>query len=52
MKKQNASILDDPSHLEFFKLADHKLDGKESPAKASNLKQIKEERDKIKEDQK
>ena len=34
--KEDNSILTDPKHLELFKLADHKLDGSESPVKLSN----------------
>ena len=44
----NDSILSNPTHLEMFKLAEHKLDGEASPTKISNKKDIENERSRIK----
>ena len=41
--KRPSSILDDSDHLNKYKLADHKLDGSESPTKVGNRERLEQE---------
>ena len=47
-REPNDSILRKPTHLNEFKMVEHRLDGEASPTKITNKKDIENERNKIK----